>query len=166
MLDSVAKEAQMVEFEPYWKYCQRKGCLPYWDYRLRKSVDKVEYDRLKVFKRDGLKRLWFLTDYVVPCDKDGNFLTISEVANPDCKVSLAVVIVRREEGGTLTVDLLFDDFSLSDPIILTANEISIRKDNRRSWRSIKFHHSFENTVTIKYIEYIEATERWMYDFSG
>lgn len=142
---------------PYWKYCRIGRTIPYWKYRL----GEADYSRLKVFKgRDGLRRLWFLTDYVVPCDEAGNFFTVSEVTDPDCKPKLAIVVVRREQGGFVTMDLLFDDFSLTDPIILTADEITIGKGSK-AHRPVIFTNALEDMLVDKYGKYIDATERWM-----
>jgi hypothetical protein len=157
------KEAKMVYTKipknlPYWKYAQYKSKVRYWKYKLGENAD---YGRLKVFKgRDGLRRLWFLTDYVVPCDEDGNFFTVSEVTNPNCETKLAIVVIRKEQGGPVTMDLLFDDFSLADPIILTADEISISKGTRMH-RPVIFTNALQDMLVDKYREYIEATERWM-----
>lgn len=155
--DKMAKTMEITKDLPYWKYAQYGSKVPYWKYKL----GEADYTRLKVFKgRDGLKRLWFLTDYVVPCDEDGNFFTVSEVTNPDCKPKLAIVVIRREQGGFITMDLLFDDFSLADPVILTADEITIGKGSREH-RPVSFSNALADMLVDKYSKYIDATERWM-----
>jgi hypothetical protein len=147
---------------PYWKYAPYESYfgIPYWQYKLGEDAN---LGRFIVFKgKDRLERSWFITDYIVPCTKDKKFFTEAEVADPAVKPLLAIVVIRKEQGSKVIVDLLFDHNYThpADPILLAAGEIRLNTDMVSMYPSdYRAVEAFEKLIKEKYGKYLEATER-------
>jgi hypothetical protein len=138
---------------PYWKYSQLRSDTPYWEYML---PDGADMDRFIVFKNKwGDNRLWFITDFIIPCDSQGTYYSAEEVADPENKPTLAIVIMTKEQGSSIKVDLLFDHAHPGEPILTTAKDMGI--DGNWNWK----HGSLDDVMMEKYGEYIAATERYL-----
>ncbi len=131
---------------PFWKYASYNGDVPYWEYRL----GDADLDRFVVFEG----KTWFVTDYVIPCDKNRKFYSAAEVANPAVKPFLALVLIRSLQGSKVLINIsLNHDFVHPNPILVAAADIGLHEDMGYNTES------FERLVREKHSKYLDATAR-------